>query len=381
VWANLKNGLGNLAVVGLDGLAVVVKNRLKRIQYRTALISGFPAQTGLSLEAEPSGTYPGLSISVVELVVPSKSDAKHRRGVRLLWPAGTVVGGLVLAFVSWLIHDSGQWWSAMLSNVAVVALLPAPGELVLTRVRASFEHIERVVDQARETAESAMKTAQETARSLEEVRENLLEHQMAEHQSELDLYRTFTDDLSRELLIRGLQHATQASVITSDGVRSPVWETSLHYRYIVSDPAILEVRLETDEGNVLSSHRWEDDVPAEEFFQSLVLAVREAGDDPGVGLNDPTESVQALSEMLVQVTRLRSQELLGHRSRLTRIIERVNGWFFTEDCIIPENNLHYEIRVDRLNEMDWETHLHNKGWYGATSALEFARRLYGIDGS
>ena len=34
-------------------LAAIVKNRLKRIQYRPALIDGFPAQTGLTLEPEP----------------------------------------------------------------------------------------------------------------------------------------------------------------------------------------------------------------------------------------------------------------------------------------------------------------------------------------
>jgi len=53
VWANLKNGLGNLAARDVDQLAAVVRNRLKRTQYRPALIGGFLAQTGLSLEPEP----------------------------------------------------------------------------------------------------------------------------------------------------------------------------------------------------------------------------------------------------------------------------------------------------------------------------------------
>ena len=53
-WANMKNGLGNLAACGTpDQLAAIMKNRLKRIQYRPALIDGFLAQTGLSLEPEP----------------------------------------------------------------------------------------------------------------------------------------------------------------------------------------------------------------------------------------------------------------------------------------------------------------------------------------
>jgi len=49
-WANMKNGLGNLAVRDVDQLAAIMKNRLKRIQYRPALIEAFLAQTGLTLE-------------------------------------------------------------------------------------------------------------------------------------------------------------------------------------------------------------------------------------------------------------------------------------------------------------------------------------------
>jgi transposase len=53
VWANTKNGLGNLAACTADQLAAIVRNRLRRIQYRPALINGFLAQTGLTLEPEP----------------------------------------------------------------------------------------------------------------------------------------------------------------------------------------------------------------------------------------------------------------------------------------------------------------------------------------
>jgi hypothetical protein len=53
VWANMKNGLGNLAARDVDHLAAIVRNRLKRIQYRSALIDGFLAPTGLTLEPQP----------------------------------------------------------------------------------------------------------------------------------------------------------------------------------------------------------------------------------------------------------------------------------------------------------------------------------------
>ncbi|SFK42935.1 putative transposase [Amycolatopsis sacchari] len=49
-----KNGLSNLAVQGLNELAAVVKNRLKRIQYRPVPIDGFLAQSGLLLKSRPS---------------------------------------------------------------------------------------------------------------------------------------------------------------------------------------------------------------------------------------------------------------------------------------------------------------------------------------
>jgi putative transposase len=40
----------NLLVWGIDELVTVVKNRLKRIQYRPELIDAFLAHTGLDLE-------------------------------------------------------------------------------------------------------------------------------------------------------------------------------------------------------------------------------------------------------------------------------------------------------------------------------------------
>lgn len=53
VWSHVKRGLGNLIVFGIDELVAVVKNRLKRIQYRPELIDAFVAHTGLELDPVP----------------------------------------------------------------------------------------------------------------------------------------------------------------------------------------------------------------------------------------------------------------------------------------------------------------------------------------
>jgi putative transposase len=53
VWSHVKRGLGNLAACGIDQLTAIVRNRLKSIQYRPALIDAFVAETGLVIEAQP----------------------------------------------------------------------------------------------------------------------------------------------------------------------------------------------------------------------------------------------------------------------------------------------------------------------------------------
>lgn len=52
VWSHLKRSIGNLAVHDVQHLQVIIKNRLKTIQYRADLIDGFLAHTGLTLEPD-----------------------------------------------------------------------------------------------------------------------------------------------------------------------------------------------------------------------------------------------------------------------------------------------------------------------------------------
>lgn len=54
VWAHVKRSLANLAVMALDRLEVLVRNRLKRLQYRSHTLDGFIAGTGLTLDDQLS---------------------------------------------------------------------------------------------------------------------------------------------------------------------------------------------------------------------------------------------------------------------------------------------------------------------------------------
>ena len=48
VWANVKIGLGNLAAHTVDALADLTRARLKKMRYRTDLLDGVIAETGLT---------------------------------------------------------------------------------------------------------------------------------------------------------------------------------------------------------------------------------------------------------------------------------------------------------------------------------------------
>jgi len=47
VWSHLKRSLTNITKRTTDQVAALVKTRLKRMQYRPRLITGFTAKTGL----------------------------------------------------------------------------------------------------------------------------------------------------------------------------------------------------------------------------------------------------------------------------------------------------------------------------------------------
>jgi hypothetical protein len=52
-WCASSPAAGVTCTRDVDQRAAIIKNRLKRIQYRPALIDGFLAQTGLTLELQP----------------------------------------------------------------------------------------------------------------------------------------------------------------------------------------------------------------------------------------------------------------------------------------------------------------------------------------
>ncbi|MFI1241432.1 hypothetical protein [Nocardia salmonicida] len=216
------------------------------------------------------------------------------------------------------------------------------------------------------------------AGTLEGIRAELLTAQRQEHEERMNVYRRIlTSSSPRDALIDALSQATADECISKHGVRVSVWETNLYYRFVLSSGRLLCVRLEKADGRTIADHPWEPDEDAGHFYQRLVAAVRAAGVDPGVGLNDPIESVKRLSEMLVEIGQLRAQAVMGYRHIIWKVVQKEGfedaAWYFTETALIPAWEPSYEISYDRLDEIDWAEHLRGKGWHGAEEALDLAR--------
>ncbi|MGW6697260.1 hypothetical protein [Nocardia sp. NPDC055049] len=239
-------------------------------------------------------------------------------------------------------------------------------------VRTATEHLS--VEESRRVRNIAI------GGTLEAVRAELMDQQMREHTNKLEIYRSILSDSTRSVLIAALRQAIADESISARGVRVRVWETDLYYRFVVSSTEdIIGVQLETVACETVSTHVWKPDEDAVEFYGQLAMAVRAAGADLGVLLNDPTESVQQLSEMLIKIAQLRSQAMLGYRYTVWKVVQKEDygdsPWYFTETALIPGESLSYEITYDRLDEDDWEDHLRRKGWFGAGQALRAAKLL------
>src|ERR1017187_8804474 len=59
-WANMNNGLVNLAANALNQLAALIRSRLSRMQHHPAPVRGFPGQTESSFD--PGARSPAVAV-------------------------------------------------------------------------------------------------------------------------------------------------------------------------------------------------------------------------------------------------------------------------------------------------------------------------------
>lgn len=208
----------------------------------------------------------------------------------------------------------------------------------------------------------------------ERLDQELQDEQMSRLASEVDVYTNWRREGGRTEGLTALNLGVSSGLVSTSGYRVPIWETSLHLRFSLAEPD-LRLSIETHGGRVLFKTDWVPEISTLEMFRNLDEAMRDLGEHLGPLLFSPARAIQDAVDSLVFAAKYRAQALRSGSEYFEKLIECVDGWYISEDRVFPREHPFYSITKDRLNEMDWESHISDKGWSGIHSALEVARPL------
>lgn len=324
------------------------------------------------------------------------STAGYRPWWQLPWVrvAATLAPAAALL---WWSHESSRWLSGVLANIGVTVLLFVPATLyadwhkrALRDVTARSDEAVRTSQQAEAIAEGAradvgvLSDAVERMAGAEQIEAALNRDQRDELERDLALFDRWGVEADRASTVAALAFGHDTALISTAGVRAPLFETDLHLRFRCdpgSDGLVLVVEL--DDATPVGSVEWSSDRSAVEVYGAIEKIITESGQRPAQWVLS-THAVKQAAEALSFAVRERSMPIM-HGNNFRNIVEFTgvegdarDGWYITERDIFPRVDLSYVVEIGRLNEMSWENHLTDKGWYGAPRALAIARALNGM---
>ncbi|MGC0238310.1 hypothetical protein [Arthrobacter sp. SD76] len=334
-----------------------------------------------------------------------KDDGKQDESAPILprWGWTGLIGIPILAG-AWLLNEAGQgWWNNTLTNVGVTSLFIIPAAFIGHSFSDWKKSVNKRTEAAETKAQEAVTEAQTASResraakadveilnnafavndvklsNIETIRDELMSEQVAEADKEHRFYADLAERGDRLSLLRVLRHGQETGLISDLGLRSPIWETGLHYRFELVDDGFM-VNIEDAGGKHLDGYYWDEGEDAVSFYKQLLKAVQKLGAYQGVMTFDPTRNIVAISESLEYASRLRHQKLRMGAENVHDIIEYVDGWYITEDGMFPKGREHYLIEAHRLWSLDWEEHIIGKRWdndeSNIVSAISVARALH-----
>lgn len=298
--------------------------------------------------------------------------------VVLTW---SILLAVAILLASWLTRQS-PWWSGVLANLGVTVLLLGPAAYVAHLLTGRVREAQDSAAAADSNAKEARAEAAEAAQAVREVQERLaaldieealFEHQLEPLRDEVKAYGEWAEYLDRKSLIRALNVGIDSGLISTTGIRCPVWETDAHIRFSLRGDEVL-VTVEDDAGNVRSEHPWPEDLDALELYKQLDAAMSNLGWHLGPKLFSPRQFVVDTAEALTYAAEMRAQKLRWQANHFDRVIEPFEGWFLTEGGLVAKERI-YHIGRDRMDDLDWEEHLGNR-YPDVLGPLAVARAYY-----
>lgn len=100
------------------------------------------------------------------------------------------------------------------------------------------------------------------------------------------------------------------------------------------------------------------------------------GRHPGPGLFSPAASIRSTADALKFAFTYGAQTLQMGSENFNSIIEYLDGWYLTDRGVVSREHPYYLIGRERVDEMDWEQHISDKGWDGIYPAMRVARKVF-----
>lgn len=234
-----------------------------------------------------------------------------------------------------------------------------------------LDNFEQKLDEisATEFTEAAVNSTRQS-RNLPTAAELLAKRFDAEWAADIALFKKLGNQPSFREVSDALQRGAQLDFISKHGLRAPLDYTSCYLRIPHPDDWAIDViplHLEKRFLDDILFYEWTPDQSFVDVAHSLATALRDTLYWEGEGAYYPEVALdQFASFLLYGIETVRK----GYGGAINRIFQIVgNDWIITEWEIIDKAN-HYQILFRRFNELDWISHVSEKGWVQKRNFLE-----------
>lgn len=199
----------------------------------------------------------------------------------------------------------------------------------------------------------------------------LAERFRAQWADDISLFSNLKRQPSFQDTAAALRRSSKLHIISKHGIRASLEHTSMYVRIPHPDdwPAgsVIPLHVEARWMETISLYEWTPSQSFADAFFSIATALRSIGRWEGERNYDPDATFEQFADLLLYGVEAIRQGFGGVINRIFQIVG--NDWVVTEWELIDKEN-QYQILFSRLNELDWISHVTDKGWVNRGYFLE-----------
>ena len=304
-----------------------------------------------------------------------------RRAPAILAALLTLIIGSALLIVAAHLHDSHPFASGVFVNVSSPVLLFAPLAFLTTTFGRQIVRSENARNVKIEQLTTQVKNVREDFDSaLAAIAHGVTERMAADRKPIEDDIRAIVQAPMSHSIGNALRHGIENGYLSSRGPRVRIPGTNGYVRLMPGEQQgdALAVFVEMMNGDVLESFGWSVEDDAEVFGYKLAKELEKSGAYPGDIVFDVGSIFFGIHEA-VSLGFLMATGAGGVTAPVGPILELTGRkWAVTDFWLTTREWPHYQVTLDRLDELDWDQHIrqkHDMDIAGFREAMDVAMSL------